>query len=406
MGLPRNIFLSACVRRCGSRETPAAAMRVLTLIMAVACCSLSAPAGAAKCNPDNRAGSTSAPDDSFSAGPPSIDVRGRPEADDVGASIIFDEHLLTDPTHDRDYNGGGEVTFSGDTALHRGHWLDELLNFMDQQLGIGRSCSTNEWLPAHALAVGLLVFTPGDLQARQVVLGDRPYASLFFVSIGRRYNTSNPNVVYDSSLTVGMLGLAAAESVQHALHRLTDSTQPQGWSHQISAGGEPTARYSLARQALLTEYRQPGWGFDSKWTVAASLGTVTETSIALSMRWGRISSPWWAFTPEQNTYVQETQPGPPRLLGHSTYEFFTLFGARFKLRAYNAFLEGQFRDSDLRYSWDGVNHALGEAWAGFAFRTSAGLELQYLARWESPELRNGIGSRSIMWGSLAVSKSF
>jgi hypothetical protein len=380
-------------------------MRVLTLIIAVACCAVSAPARAGGCDSQNRASSASDPDDSVSAGPPSIDVPERPGANDVGASIIFDEHLLTDPKRDRDYNGGGEVTFSGDTALHRGRWLDELLNFFDRQLGIGRSCATHEGLPAHALAAGLLVFTPSDLQAHQVVLGDRPYASLFFVSVGRRYISSNPNVAYNSSLTIGMLGLAAAESVQHALHGLTGSTQPQGWSHQISAGGEPTARYSLARQALITEYQQPGWGFDSKWTIAASLGTVTESSVALGMRWGRISSPWWAFTPEQNTYVQETRPGPPPLMGHSN-EFFLLFGARFKLRAYNAFLQGQFRDSDLRYSWDGVNHALGEAWAGFEFRTSAGLELQYLARWESPELRVGIGSRSIMWGSLAVAKSF
>ena len=85
---------------------------------------------------------------------------------------------------------------------------------------------------------------------------------------------------------------------------------------------------------------------------------------------------------------------------------FLLFGARFKLRAYNAFLEGQFRNSDLRYSWDGVNHALGEAWAGFEVRIPWGLELRYLARWESSELRYGVGSRSIVWGSVEFAKSF
>ena len=46
-------------------------------------------------------------------------------------------------------------------------------------------------------------------------------------------------------------GLPAAGSVQHALHGLTGSEQPQGWSHQVSAGGEPTLRYSTARQALI-----------------------------------------------------------------------------------------------------------------------------------------------------------
>jgi hypothetical protein len=77
-----------------------------------------------------------------------------------------------------------------------------------------------------------------------------------------------------------MMGLEAARSVQHALHSLTDSVQPQGWSHQISAGGEPTLRYGTARQALLGEHGQGPWHGDSKWTVAGSIGTVTEASLA------------------------------------------------------------------------------------------------------------------------------
>ncbi len=59
-------------------------------------------------------------------------------------------------------------------------------------------------------------------------------------SAGRRYTSPDDDVAYDSSLTVGVLGLSAARSVQHALHRLTHSIEAQGWAHQVSAGGEPT----------------------------------------------------------------------------------------------------------------------------------------------------------------------
>jgi hypothetical protein len=38
--------------------------------------------------------------------------------------------------------------------------------------------------------------------------------------------------------------------------------------------------------------------------------------------------------------------------------------------------------------------------------TSSGWALQYLARWESPELFAGPGSRSSMWGSIEVTKTF
>jgi hypothetical protein len=225
---------------------------------------------------------------------------------------------------------------------------------------------------------------------------------LFFISVGRRYTSSDVNLAYSSSLTVGVLGLHAAYTVQSALHHLTSSEQPQGWSHQISAGGEPTIRYSAARQSLLAHSEQG----DIKWTLAGSIGTITEASIALNTRRGRVESPWWGFTPEENMYVQETQPLPPPLETAAPYEMFAFAGARLKVRAYNAFLQGQFRHSDLRYGAGDLNQVLGEVWGGIALRTSAGWSVQYLARWQSAEMRSGLGSRSILWGSVEIAKAF
>ena len=324
----------------------------------------------------------------------------------MGAGIVLDEHLLTNGSRDQDYNGGGELTFSGE----RGVLLDGR--------SIGHSASLTkrsvraiasphlDGRPDTPLRSDCSSSHPATLPRTKWSYGDRPYASLFFLSAGRRYVSSDADVAYNSSLTFGMMGLAAARSVQHALHSLTGSVQPEGWSHQISAGGEPTLRYSTARQALLGEYGQGPWHGDSKWTVAGSIGTVTEASLAFNARWGRIESPWWAFTPEQTMYVQETQPIPPPLGLDAPPEIFVFAGARAKLRVYNAFLQGQFRHSDLTYGEGDVNKTLAEVWAGVEWRTSSGWALQYLARWESPELRGGSGSRSFTWGSIEISKSF
>ena len=328
------------------------------------------------------------------------------EPSGVGAGIVLDEHLLTNGKRDQDYNGGGEVTFSGERAGPIGRALDRALGFIDKATCPHDRYTAPGWQVGHATAVGLLIFTPRDLAADEVVYGDRPYASLFFLSAGRRYVSPQSDVAYSSSLTFGMMGLEAAHSVQHALHSLTGSVQPQGWSHQVSAGGEPTIRYSTARQALLSEFGRGALRGDTKWTVAGSLGTVTEGSLAFNARWGRIESPWWAFTPEQTMYVQETRPIPPPLGLGAPPEIFLFAGARAKLRVYNAFLQGQFRQSDLTYGWGDVNKTLGEVWAGVEFRTSSGWALQYLARWESPELRWGSGSRSFTWGSIEISKTF
>jgi hypothetical protein len=61
-----------------------------------------------------------------------------------------------------------------------------------------------------------------------------------------------------------------------------------------------------------------------------------------------------------------------------------LAGARAKLRAYNAFLQGSFVTASCVMGRD-LNSVLGEAWAGVEMRTSSGWALQYLVRWESPE---------------------
>jgi hypothetical protein len=282
--------------------------------------------------------------------------------------------------------------------------FDRVLGFIDDLTCPHDRFAAPGWQTGRALSVGVLIFTPRDLASSDVVYGDRPYASLFFLSVGRRYVSTDSDVAYNSSFTFGIMGLHAADSLQHALHSMTGSTQPQGWSHQISAGGEPTIRYNTARQALLGEFGQGTWHGDSKWTVAGSLGTVTETSLAFSARWGRIESSWWAYTPEQTMYVQETQPVPPPLALDAPSEIFVFAGARAKLRVYNAFLQGQFRHSDLTYSASDVNKTLAEAWVGIEWRTSSGWALQYLARWESPELRWGAGSRSFTWGSIQISK--
>src|SRR6267154_420693 len=80
--------------------------------------------------------------------------------------------------------------------------------------------------------------------------------------------------------------------------------------------------------------------------------------------------------PAENTYVQETTPAVPPIMRGSGPEVFAMLGGRLKARAYNAFLQGQFRNSDYCSSNDQVNHVLGEAWAGVEFRTTGDWEFR------------------------------
>ncbi|EQD72409.1 hypothetical protein B1A_05462 [mine drainage metagenome] len=135
------------------------------------------------------------------------------------------------------------------------------------------------------------------------------------------------------------------------------------------------------------------------------MGTVTEGSVAPALQWGRIASPWWAFSPEEDMYADEPVPAPPPLLRNSRPEIFAFFGMRAKLRFYNAFAQGQFRHSDLRVPPADLHVLFGKAWTGIEYRTS-GLEIRYLVRFASPEFSAGIGSRSLLWGNIEFDTSF
>ncbi len=321
------------------------------------------------------------------------------EADETGVAITLDDDLFSGPGRDRDYTGGFALTVSGARAARNWFSLDPLLAKIDRG-ALAVSADAWEWANVgHALSLGAIAFTPHDVAALEPVRDDRPYASLVFLSSARRYVSERRAVVYNTTLTFGALGLSAAGSGHRAIHRLTGSDPLRGYAHQISAGGEPTLRYGVARQALLSGFTDRA---DLKWTLAASAGTITEGSVAISGRWGRIRSPWWSFTPEQSMYMQDPQP----LTTPAGPEMFFVAGVRVKARAYNAFLQGQFRHSDLRYTGAELNAILAEGWGGLVMRKASGLQIHYLAHWGSPELRHGPNARTIMWGSLEFVRPF
>jgi hypothetical protein len=76
------------------------------------------------------------------------------EPSGVGVGLVLDEHLLTDASRDKDYNGGGELTLSGESAGVLGRVLDRALGFVDR-----KSCEMSGWhglagQSAHAFAAG------------------------------------------------------------------------------------------------------------------------------------------------------------------------------------------------------------------------------------------------------------
>lgn len=324
-----------------------------------------------------------------------VGAHAQDELEYTGIRVQLDNDLFAGGERDRDYTGGLAVAISGTAARDGLLSLDPVLERIDALSGREHA------QVHHARQIGLIAFTPKDIAASDPIYDDRPYASLIFMSNGRVRVDSDGRHAWSSNLTIGVLGLSLSEQLQSAIHDVVGSAKPRGYAHQVSAGGEPTARYSLARHALWIA--NPNGTIDVKATVQGSVGYLTETSAALSMRIGRFDSPWWSFAPELRDYMAAPMPA---VSSRGRPERYLFLGARLKARAYNAFLQGQFRHSEVRYSASELEPLIAEAWVGFAMQLMNQTQLSYSLNYQTSEVREGIADRDAWWGAVQLTHTF
>jgi hypothetical protein len=227
-----------------------------------------------------------------------------------------------------------------------------------------------------------------------------------FATAARQYLAHDARSLRYSGLTLGILGLPVTADIQNAIHRAVGSPIARGYEHQISAGGEPTLRYLTGGSRLRGQRLALGSRLvESKTTWELSAGYLTEMSYSMSARLGNINSSWWTFNPERVDYIAQPAPVAPRT-GRGLSELYVWAGAKARLRAYNAFLQGQLRDSDYRFGASELNHLIGELWLGVTGRFSGGTQVSYAVRYQTAEIRDGIGSRDPVWAGLTISHSF
>jgi len=312
-------------------------------------------------------------------------------------ALAFDNDILVPGSRDQDYTYGINFTLAGNQAVNQWASLHKPLGWIDNLIDLdGR---IDQGIEARKIEYGLFGFTPEDISQTAVQLDDRPYAGLVYVSSSREIYDSRHEVSWQSTLTLGIIGLSLVGDLQESIHSVFDNDKPMGWDNQISNGGEPTARYIISRQSLLSK---SGSGLEVKSTLQGSVGYITEASWSLSTRAGKIRTPWVSFNPELTSYGEKSNP----IGSVKVSEQYFWAGISFKMRAYNVFLQGQFKDSAVSYSSDEVNHAIVEAWMGYTIGLRNGYSFTYTIRGHSSELKQGKGDRNVVWGGLLLVKRF
>ena len=245
--------------------------------------------------------------------------------------------------------------------------------------------------------MGQNIYTPEDLQQRNLQQNDRPYAAFLYGSAGLL--TLDDNHIDEFELTLGVVGPEAlGEQTQQLVHRhLTESQLPKGWSNQLDF--EPGVIVSVGRrwpQAFRADFGD--YRFRAEPNVNVSVGNIyTYAGTGLAMTFG----PYQGVLQDTPPRVRPAMPGSGYFetpdQGWSWYAFAGVDG---RAVARNIFLDGNtFRDS---HSVD-KKHFVGDASAGIAL-TLGRYRMSYAINTRTKEFDDQ--DDNAVFGSVTLSTRF
>ncbi len=325
------------------------------------------------------------------------------EPNNTGWSLYLDNDLFALRDGDRDYTGGMSLTLSGSRATDYWFSLNPVLQSIDNLSFIGDLHRHGD-RQLHSIETGFTVFTPANINQVDKQLGDRPYASLIYLSNTKESIDLKNDSAWVSSFTIGVLGSSIVEEIQTEIHKATGSEEPVGWENQISDGGELTFRYSLAKQNLFHFNYQGENRVEVSTTSQASLGYLTEFSFGMAARVGEFNTPWYSFRPQFNDYSEKSSSLAGTQKGSEELYFWA--GFNLHARLYNSFLQGQFKQTQSAFSADELRHWVVDGWLGVTKQFNTGWRVSYLLRGQSSEIKKGVADRNTVWGGFIISKAW
>lgn len=328
---------------------------------------------------------------------------------------------------DQNYTGGGAISLTGDFTESNCLIVPFLRKEVDKLTGVNllllKIKGRNPNIIGNSFSFGTSVFTPQNIGTPKVVIGDRPYASLVFVSSKKMRiwqdlaNGQDELVVY-TELNVGLIGSDLGDTLQTKIHRNKIKNNPnnphnrpipQGWSNQISYGGEMTSMYKLAFIKPVTEIN---W-FSSQYKFLQissnselNLGYYTNIATGFAIRLGLFNSRIW----QNNSNFGGSFNQNPSIRSSSNffYKNFEIYGfasGRTRLIAYNALLEGQFRKSEYTMRSSEINHLVSEFELGLAVRIWKISFIYEPLAGRTTEINTQL-SRTHIWGAYYFSIGF
>lgn len=313
-------------------------------------------------------------------------------------TFYVENDLFAPSQDDNAYTGGLALSLSGPQSADYPVSLDPLLGAVNRSLPL-KGLVNEDGSRYHSFEIGIAGFTPSDTQASAPLPDQQPYACLTFLNSSRLDVQPGERTAYLSSLSLGLLGTGLCEQIQDGIHAADGVEKPKGWSNQISDGGELTGRWTLSREELLSSGGSESGRTDLSAHVETAIGFTTHVGAGVNWRRGRIKSPWWSSLPDHTEYISLGDLKPYGARG----EWYFFAGFRMQYRLYNAFVQGQFRESTVTFSRKELQPLIPEGWGGLAASLSANTEIALRLHSRRSEIR---GHPSSSWGSISIRHRF
>ncbi len=195
---------------------------------------------------------------------------------------------------DSQYTNGLKLTWSrfGLDHLPQDAWTHRWLYPLARWLGIKDSPDTKKAL---TFSIGQNIYTPEDIEQKDVIEDDRPYAGITYTEFG--FHQRIDNKMDTLEFYAGIVGPHSyAEQVQSAVHSALNTTDPKGWDNQLN--DEPVIGIIYEFKKKFAEKNiGRGLGYDLVFNTGGGLGNaITYYNLGLLWRFG------WNLPDDFGTY--------------------------------------------------------------------------------------------------------
>jgi hypothetical protein len=199
------------------------------------------------------------------------------------STFVFENDMLGIPASDQNYTMGLSYGQSRqglpDSGLPLA--LSQALRWVDRVSTLHPLDNSTRGLSS-AWMLASSNFTPDDIKVSAPIQGDRPYASLLYMSsshltsMDRGEGAQTPPDLVRTQLQVGVLGTGIGREVQTGIHKVCCPDRlPQGWDNQIGQGGALTFLYGYDWFRTLASYSGKHMASQGLVSAGAELGYYT-----------------------------------------------------------------------------------------------------------------------------------